>query len=188
MLWERCGQWRCGSHTDVGAARSKQSFEQGSQKRPNFESSLDVFESCLKRNRQALEQICLLINCTITDVHVFGKSQPDSNEHNSKVFQNNNPQNLPFNRQLSALCSFKKMWMLTSEKIYLTKTATTEGTSWVVKNIQWRFIARGQVGPLVLVQELHRHMTLQSIECAMLMCSSVCANFTQSLMMELEHT
>ena len=97
-------------------------------------------------------------------------------------------------QQSSSTCSCLhsaalKLWsMRKSLPLPLTKTATTESTSWVLKNLQWRFVARGQVGPLVLVKELHRHMTLQSIECAMLMCSSVSANFTQSLMMELEHT
>ena len=74
-------------HRLTTAAGSKQSFGQGRLKRPNFDSSLDVFVSCLQRKGQTLEQICFLINCTTTDVHASVESQLGCNEQNSLLFK-----------------------------------------------------------------------------------------------------
>ena len=49
-------------HRLTTAAGSKQSFGQGRLKRPNFDSSLDVFVSCLQRKGQTLEQICFFLS------------------------------------------------------------------------------------------------------------------------------
>ena len=74
-------------HRLTTAAGSKQSFAQGRLKRPHFDSSLDVFVSCLQRKGQTLEQICFLMNCTTTDVDASGESQLGCNEQNSPLFK-----------------------------------------------------------------------------------------------------